>query len=94
MFSRNTHRKTSLKGKAAWFGKRTSVKNTTVPDHPCNFQNLFIDHHWIFCISDLVETQRVVRVTRRSELITECELGKLDRAMEITHVPCQPALNP
>ena len=45
-------------------------------------------------VSDLEETQRVVRVTRRSELITECELGKLDRAMEVSHIPCQPTLYP
>lgn len=45
-------------------------------------------------MTDLVETQGVVRVACRLELVTECELGKLDRAVEVTHVPGQPAQYP
>ena len=45
-------------------------------------------------MTDLVETQGVVRVTRRPELVTECELGKLDGAVEVTQVPGQPAQYP
>ena len=45
-------------------------------------------------MTDLVETQGVVRVAGRPELVTECELGKLDRAVEVTHVPGQPAQYP
>ena len=43
-------------------------------------------------MTDLVETQGVVRVAGRPELVTECELGKLDRAVEVTHVPSEPAM--
>lgn len=45
----------------------------------------------VYIIADLVKTEGVVRVARRSKLVTECELGKLDRAVEVTHVPGQPA---